>query len=88
MYDGTIYIDKFKITQNEFTIPFYNKGKVLRDVKLASQGERSFISIALAFALSSQTMKDYNIMLLPLHNYNEIPAKVVKGWNSNIKKYE
>ena len=32
-------------------------------------------------------MQDYNIMLLPLHNYNEIPAKVVKGWNSNIKKY-
>jgi DNA repair exonuclease SbcCD ATPase subunit len=63
-YNGDIYIDKFKITQNEFTIPFYNKGKILRDVKLASQGETSFISIALAFALSSQTMSDYNIMLL------------------------
>lgn len=63
-FNGNIYIDKFKITQNEFTIPFYNKGKVLRDVKLASQGETSFISIALAFALSSQTMSDYNIMLL------------------------
>lgn len=63
-YNGDIYIEKFKITQNEFTIPFYNKGKILRDVKLASQGETSFISIALAFALSSQTMSDYNIMLL------------------------
>lgn len=63
-YNGDIYIDKFKITQNEFTIPFYNKGKILRDVKLASQGETSFISIALAFALSSQTMSEYNIMLL------------------------
>ena len=63
-FNGDIYIDKFKITQNEFTIPFYNKGKILRDVKLASQGETSFISIALAFALASQTMSDYNIMLL------------------------
>ena len=63
-FNGNLYIDKFKITQNEFTIPFYNKGKILRDVKLASQGEISFISIALAFALASQTMKDYNIMLL------------------------
>lgn len=63
-FNGDLYIDKFKITQNEFTIPFYNKGKILRDVKLASQGETSFISIALAFALSSQTMRDYNIMLL------------------------
>ena len=63
-YNGDIYIDKFKITQSEFTIPFYNRGKLLRDVKLASQGETSFISIALAFALSSQTMHRYNIMLL------------------------
>ena len=63
-FNGDLYIDKFKITQNEFTIPFYNKGKILRDVKLASQGETSFISIALAFALSSQTMSEYNIMLL------------------------
>ena len=63
-YNGDVYIDKFKITQSEFTIPFYNRGKLLRDVKLASQGETSFISIALAFALSSQTMHRYNIMLL------------------------
>lgn len=63
-FNGKIYIDKFKITQNEFTIPFYNKGKLLRDVKYASQGETSFISIALAFALASQTMNEYNIMLL------------------------
>ena len=63
-FNGDIYIDKFKITQNEFTIPFYNKGKILSDVKLASQGETSFISIALAFALSSQTLSKYNIMLL------------------------
>ena len=63
-YHGDIFIDKFNITQTEFTIPFYNKGKYLDDVKYASQGETSFISIALAFALSSQAMHDYNIMLL------------------------
>ena len=45
-------------------VPFYNKGKLLDDVKYASQGETSFISIALAFALASQTMHEYNIMLL------------------------
>ena len=63
-YNGNIYIDKFKITQSEFSIPFYNRGHLLKDVKLASQGEISFISIALAFALASQTMYKYNIMLL------------------------
>ena len=63
-YNGNIYIDRFKITQSEFSIPFYNRGHLLKDVKLASQGEISFISIALAFALASQTMHKYNIMLL------------------------
>lgn len=63
-YDGDIYIDKFHITPTEFRIPFYNKGKKLRDVKFASQGELSFLSIALSFGLSSQSLSKYNIMLL------------------------
>ena len=63
-YDGKIYIDKFDITPNEFSIPFYNKGVRLSDVKYASQGELSFLSVALAFALSSQALSKYNIMLL------------------------
>ena len=63
-YNGQIYIDNFKITPTEFTIPFYNKGHLIRDVKYASQGEISFLSIALSFGLASQTLKKYNIMLL------------------------
>lgn len=63
VYDGDIQIDHFNITANEFSIPFYNKGTWLRDVTLASQGELSFLSIALSFALSSQIISDYNIML-------------------------
>ena len=63
-YDGKIYIDNFNITPTEFGIPFYNKGVRLDDVKYASQGEISFLSMALSFALSTQTLKKYNIMLL------------------------
>ncbi len=63
-YDGKIYIDSFEITPTEFSIPFYNKGVRLSDVKYASQGELSFLSVALAFALSSQALSKYNIMLL------------------------
>lgn len=63
-YDGKIYIDKFNITANEFSIPFYNKGVRLEDVKYSSQGELSFLSIALSFALSRQALSKYNIMLL------------------------
>lgn len=63
-YDGRIFIDKFDISATEFSIPFYNKGVKLADVKYASQGELSFLSIALSFALSSQALSKYNIMLL------------------------
>ena len=63
-YDGDIFIDRFNITPTEFSIPFYNKGVRLSDVKYASQGELSFLSIALSFALSSQALQKYNIMLL------------------------
>lgn len=63
-YGGKIRIDKFDISKDAFAIPFFNKGKRIADVKYASQGQLSFLSVALAFALSSQTLKDYNIMLL------------------------
>jgi DNA repair exonuclease SbcCD ATPase subunit len=63
-YDGQIYLDSFEISATEFSIPFYNKGLRLPDVKFASQGELSFLSVALAFALSSQALAKYNIMLL------------------------
>lgn len=64
VYGGSIFIDKFYITPTEFSIPFYNKGKRLDDVKFASQGELSFLSIALSFSLAGQKLKKYNIMLL------------------------
>lgn len=64
VYDGKIFLDKFNITATEFSIPFYNRGLRLDDVKYASQGEISFLSIALSFALASKALSKYNIMLL------------------------
>ena len=64
VYGGEKYIDKFDISPTSFSIPFFNKGIRLPDVKFASQGELSFLSIALSFALASQTLNKYNIMLL------------------------
>ena len=63
-FNGQIYLDDFKITPTEFSIPFYNRGELISDVKYASQGELSFLSIALSFGLASQTLSKYNIMLL------------------------
>jgi DNA repair exonuclease SbcCD ATPase subunit len=64
IYNGELFIDDFKITSDEFKIPFTVKNKEIKDVCYASQGERSFISLALSFALIYQSISRYNIMLL------------------------
>lgn len=64
IYDGSMEIDKFNINGSEFTIPFIKDGKIVKDIIHASQGEQSFFSIALSFAISFQSMSHYNIMLL------------------------
>lgn len=64
VYDGKISIDNFELSSTNFSIPYFNNGVRIPDVKYASQGELSFLSIALSFALSNQSLKHYNIMLL------------------------
>ena len=64
VYDGKLNIDDFDISETEFSIPYFTKGKRLPDAVFASQGERSFISLALSFALSYQSLSRYNVMLL------------------------
>lgn len=64
VYQGESYIDEFKIDESEFRIPFVTKGVLVDDVVYSSQGEESFLSIALSFALIAKNMTSYNIMLL------------------------
>ena len=64
IYDDDLYIDDFVITADEFKIPYVRKDTSIKDVVYASQGERSFISLALSFALISQALSGYNILLL------------------------
>lgn len=64
IYDDELYIEDFNITADEFKIPYTTKGTKIKDVCYASQGERSFISLALSFALIYQSISRYNIMLL------------------------
>jgi chromosome segregation ATPase len=63
VYDN-FSIDGFEISENEFNIPYSKNGVRINDVSYASQGERSFLSLALSFALIHKSIKDYNIMLL------------------------
>ena len=64
VYHGDLYIKKFEINDDEFSIPFVKDGCLIDDVRYASQGELSFLSIALSFALTGQSLTRYNIMLL------------------------
>lgn len=64
IYDGVLTIDNFNITADEFKIPYITKDSTVKDVVYASQGEKSFISLALSFALIYQSISQYNILLL------------------------
>lgn len=57
-------INGFEISESEFNIPYTKNGIRIGDVAYASQGERSFLSLALSFALIHKSIKDYNIILL------------------------
>lgn len=64
VYDGDLMIDDFKINSDEFRIPYIKDGYLIPDIVQASQGETSFLSIALSFALISESILNYNIILL------------------------
>lgn len=63
VYDDFV-IEDFSITSTEFNIPYVKNGVRVNDVVYASQGETSFLSLALSFALINNSIKDYNILLL------------------------
>lgn len=64
IYEDDLYIDDFSISADEFAIPYIKEEKVVKDVSYASDGEKSFISLALSFALIFKALSNYNIMLL------------------------
>lgn len=59
-----LQIDDFIINDKEFRIPYIKNGIKVDDISLASQGEGSFISLAISFALIEQSISKYNILLL------------------------
>lgn len=64
VYADNFEIDDFDINENEFNIPYIKNNIKISDVAYASQGEKSFLSLALSFALINQSIEKYNILLL------------------------
>lgn len=63
-YGGDLRIKPFHITESEFRIPYTVNGRTMSDVTHSSQGETSFITVALSFALMCRRIGKFNIMLL------------------------
>lgn len=64
VYGGQLSVEEFVINDKEFRIPYVKNGILINDVASSSQGEKSFITLALSFALIIKTIEDYNILLL------------------------
>ena len=62
--DDIIQLDDFEITGDSFKIPYIKNGITIPDISYASQGEQSFLNMAISFALSIQNLTEYNIPLL------------------------
>lgn len=64
VYHGELYLDDFDIASDAFRIPFIKNGIKIPDISFASQGEQSFLSMAISFALTAKNLDKYNIPLL------------------------
>lgn len=64
IYDDTLRLGKFEVTQETFEIPYIKNGTKISDVKYSSQSEIALIIMALSFALSNKATGNYNILLL------------------------
>ncbi len=64
VYGGSLELDRFNINEKEFKIPYIKNGIWVDDIAKSSQGEETFISMALSFSIINQSIKDYNILLL------------------------
>lgn len=76
LYTGDFRLTKFDISDSSFTIPYTTKGFSVKDIRYGSQAEVSVAKLAISFAILSQFVTKYNIILLdeidgPMHRINK-----------------
>jgi hypothetical protein len=76
LYTGDFYLKEFDVREGVFNIPYYTKGFKVKDIRNGSQAEVSVAKLAISFAILSQFMTKYNIVLLdeidgPMHRVNK-----------------
>jgi DNA repair exonuclease SbcCD ATPase subunit len=68
-FEGSLYLEKFDVNENEFTIPYQHNGDGGKDISRASSSERSFISTCLSMSMIEQIIANYGIL-----NLDEVDA--------------
>lgn len=63
-FDGTMYLEKFVITDKEFVIPMLHNGEKPKDVSFGSSSEKCFISTCLSLAIIEQILSNYGVLNL------------------------
>lgn len=61
-FNGNLYLQKFRITDKEFTIPYVYNGTEGNDIITASASQQTAISIAISMAILSKILADYGIV--------------------------
>lgn len=64
VYGGSFEIEEFIINEKEFLIPYIKNGVGVPDVSMCSQGEETFVQLALSFAFGRRDENGYNVMAM------------------------
>ena len=64
IYDDEFKLANFNVTPETFEVPYIKNGRKIPDIKYSSQSEIALATMALSFALATNTNGLYNILLL------------------------
>lgn len=80
VYGDKLEVQKFIIDETQFTIPYTSNGVLVKDISMVSQGEESFVSLAISFAFINRALEEQGISdLTPSAVYNIVSMDELDG---------
>lgn len=88
VYGNELEIQEFIINEKEFTIPYKKNGVLVSDISKVSQGEETFVSLAISFAFINRAINENKHSLRSINNviYNIINMDELDGPLDNKKR--
>lgn len=90
VYGNELEIQEFIINEKEFTIPYMKNGVLVSDISKVSQGEETFVSLAISFAFINRAINETKVSLNGLNSviYNIINMDELDGpLDANKRQY-